>query len=101
MVSSEIVGLDPRSREILTNEVYRWNGATDSFEFTGRSYLVERLAEKTGISVDAAQREVRRRTQIIEWMCKQNIRGYKAVSAIIRRYYETPEAVYLEAMTGE
>jgi flagellar protein FlaI len=99
--TSEIVGLDPRSREILTNEIYRWNSARDTFEFTGRSYLVERIAEKNGISVDDAEREIRRRTKILEWMCKRNIRGYKEVSDIIRKYYETPEAVYLEATAGE
>ena len=38
--TSEIVGLDPRSGEILTNEVYRWNPAKDTFDFTGRSYIL-------------------------------------------------------------
>jgi flagellar protein FlaI len=97
IVTSEIVGLDPRSREILTNEVYKWNPVGDTFEYTGRSYLVERIAEKNGISVDEANEEIRQRSQILEWMCRRNIRGYKEVSDIIRRYYENPESVYLEA----
>ncbi|MEM3703907.1 MAG: ATPase, T2SS/T4P/T4SS family, partial [Candidatus Bathyarchaeia archaeon] len=48
VITSEIVGLDPRSREIITNEVYKWNAATDGFDYTGRSYLIERIASKKG-----------------------------------------------------
>jgi flagellar protein FlaI len=97
IVVSEIVGLDPRSREILTNEVYKWN-SDDTFEYTGRSYLVERIAGRRGISVEKAHEEIQRRKQVIEWMAKKNIRSYKDVSNIIRKYYENPESVYKEAL---
>ncbi len=94
VITSEIVGLDPRSKEILTNEVYKWNPAEDNFEYTGRSYLVERIAEKKGISTDEANEEIRRRAKVLEWMRARNVRNYKEVSDVIRRYYEDPASVY-------
>jgi flagellar protein FlaI len=101
IATSEIVGLDPRSGEILTNEVYKWNPAEDTFDFTGRSYVMERIAEKKGISLEEANEEVQRRAKVIEWMAKRGIRNYKEVSDTIRSYYENPEAVLKEAANNE
>jgi flagellar protein FlaI len=100
VTTSEIVGLDPRSKEILTNEVFKWNPAKDAFEYTGRSYLVERIAEKKGITTDEANEEIQRRARVLEWMRERNVRKYTDVSDVIRRYYENPERVYGEATNG-
>jgi flagellar protein FlaI len=100
--ASEIIGLDPRSREILTNDVYRWNPTNDLFDFSGRSYLIERIAQKKGISIEAAYEEIKRRTQILEGLSKRNIRNYLEVSDVIRRYYENPKSFLIsEVMKGE
>ncbi|UCH03166.1 MAG: type II/IV secretion system ATPase subunit [Candidatus Bathyarchaeota archaeon] len=101
LVTSEIVGLDPRSRELLTNKVYEWNSAENTFDFSGRSYIVERIAERRGISIAEAYEDVQRRRKILDWMCKQNIRNYRQVSEVVRKYYENPEKTYLEAIKGE
>jgi archaeal flagellar protein FlaI len=101
VATSEIVGLDPRSGEILTNEVYKWNPAQDTFDFTGRSYILEKIAEKKGISTEEASEEIQRRTKVIEWMAKKNIRNYKEVSNIIRSYVEKPESILIEALKDE
>jgi flagellar protein FlaI len=93
--------LDPRSREILTNEVFKWNALDDAFKYTGRSYLVERIAARDGVSLEEANKEIRRRAKILEWMTTQNIRNFKEVSDLIRRYYEQSESVFLEANKGE
>lgn len=99
--TSEIVGLDPRSGEILTNEVYKWNAAEDTFDFTGRSYILEKIAEKTGVTTEQATEEIQRRAKVIEWMAKNNVRNYKDVSNIIRRYLENPEPILVEALKNE
>jgi flagellar protein FlaI len=96
VAASEIVGLDPRSGEILTNEVYRWNPLQDVFDYTGRSYIMERIAEKKGISSEDANEEIQTRARVIDWMCKQNIRNYQDVSNVIRAYSENPESILKE-----
>jgi flagellar protein FlaI len=94
VTTAEIVGLDPRSKEILTNEVFKWNAIEDVFEYTGRSYLVERIATKKGISMEEANAEIQRRAKILGWMSEQRLRSYKDVSEVIRRYYEDPASAY-------
>jgi flagellar protein FlaI len=98
--TSEIVGLDPRSGEILTNEVYKWNPAGDTFAFTGRSYIMERIAEKKGISIEEANEEVQRRAKVIGWIAKRGIRNYKEVSDVIRSYGNA-EDILMEATENE
>jgi flagellar protein FlaI len=101
VTTSEIVGLDPRSKEILTNEVFKWNGIEDTFEYTGRSYLVERIATKKGMSMEEANAEIQRRAKILGWMSKRKMRSYREVSEIIRRFYEDPASLYKEATKHE
>ncbi len=98
---SEIVGLDPRSGEILTNEVYKWNAAEDAFDFTGRSYILEKIAEKTGVTTEQAIEEIQNRTKVLHWMVKTNVRDYKDVSNVIRSYIENPKPLLEEAMKNE
>lgn len=101
VAASEIVGLDPRSGEILTNEVYRWNAAEDAFDYTGRSYILEKISEKLGISPEKAVEEIDRRAKVIEWMVRRNLRNYKDVSNIIRSYLENPAPLLAEALKDE
>ena len=101
IATAEIVGLDPRSGEILTNEVYRYNASTDIFDYTGRSYILEKIAEKTGISSEQASEEIQRRAKVIEWMVKKNMRNYKEVSNIIRGYLQNPQPILAEALKDE
>jgi flagellar protein FlaI len=96
VLTSEIVGLDPRSGEILTNEIYRWNFLKNIFEFTGRSYILEKIAEKAGKTLEEAHEEIQRRAKVIQWMAKENIRNYLDVSKVIRSYLENPDGVLKE-----
>jgi flagellar protein FlaI len=95
------VGLDPRSGEILTNEIFRWNSSKDTFDYTGRSYILEKIAEKKGISIEQANKEIQRRMKLIDWMAMRNIRNYKDVSSMIRSYYQNPDAVLKGTLANE
>jgi len=37
----EIIDIDPTTKEILTNEVFRWDPINDKFIYTGKSYVLE------------------------------------------------------------
>jgi archaeal flagellar protein FlaI len=101
VAASELVGLDPRSGEILTNEVYKWNATDETFDYTGRSYILEKIAEKNGISTEQAEEELKNRAKVINWMAKNNTRNYKDVSNIIRSYVENSAAVLREVLKDE
>ncbi|MHB8605559.1 MAG: type II/IV secretion system ATPase subunit, partial [Thermoplasmatota archaeon] len=88
----EIVGLDPHTREILTNEVFRWDPATDTFEFSGVSYVLERIQLERNMSEAKMREEMANRKELINYMLKAGKRELKDVADIIVRYYKEPEA---------
>jgi len=97
---TEIVGLDPRSKDILTNQVYKWDARNDYFIYSGRSYVLQRIMEKTGLTASEVQAELQRRKMVLEWMVKNKIRRYTDVAGLIREYYADPTRVYRKARVG-
>lgn len=97
---TEIVGLDPRTQELLTNEVYRWDAKHDVFMYSGRSNILEEKMKRLGLSKEEVQEELHRRKTVLEWMAKKEIRRYTDVVTIIREYYTNPARVYRKARLG-
>ena len=89
----EIVGIDPNSLEVITNEVFRWNVANDDFIFSGKSYVLEKIMVKINFSQDEMRRELRTRKRILEWMVLNDIRKADQVSQIITEYYVRPHEI--------
>ena len=98
--ATEMVGLDPRTKELLTNDVYRWQANTDSFQYLGRSYMFERMMKKMSLSAQDLQNELLMRKTVLEWMVKNQIRRYSDVANVIREYYADPTRVYHKAKVG-
>jgi flagellar protein FlaI len=97
---AEVLGVDPSSKELDINDVYRWDPRTDSFTYGGRSQTIERLAERSGVALDVVQEEIRHRKTVLEYMVKKNIRRYSEVGSVIRDYYADPDKVYEKARLG-
>ena len=89
----EVVELDPVSREIILNEVFRWDPVKDTFEYSGRSVLVDRVTKEFGLTKDYVLEELRRRKMLLEWMYLNKIRRFSDVGRVIRDYYADPEGV--------
>jgi flagellar protein FlaI len=89
----EVVELDPVSREIILNEVFRWNPAKDTFEYSGRSVLVDRIMKELGLTKEYVSEELQRRKVLLEWMYLNKIRRFGDVGRVIRDYYADPEGV--------
>jgi len=97
---TEIVGLDPRTQELLTNEVYRWDAKSDVFLYSGRSYILEEKMKRLGLSEKEVQEELHRRKTVLDWMVKKGVRRYTDVVSVIREYYADPARVYRKARLG-
>jgi len=93
----EIIGLDPETQEVMVNPVYRWDPAKDAFEYTGRSYMIERIASQLQVSLKEVREELRRREVVLTWMRRRGYRDFKTVSSIIRSYFKSPSSVYRRA----
>jgi len=97
---TEIVGLDPRTQELLTNEVYQWDAKRDMFLYSGRSYILEEKMKRMGLSEEEVREELHRRKTVLDWMVKKGIRRYTDVVSVIREYYADPARVYRNARLG-
>ncbi len=100
-VVTEVASYDPKKKELFTDNVFTWNPRDDFFEYGGKSRMLEKHMEKTGLSEREIRKELLRRRVVLEWMAKNNIRGYTEVANVIREYYSNPERIYRRArMSG-
>jgi flagellar protein FlaI len=96
----EVLGIDATSGEIDQNDIYKWDPRTDSFAFSGRSHTLERLAERSGVTMETVREELSRRKVVLEYLAKKNIRRYKEVGGAIREYYADPVKTFEKARLG-
>ena len=79
--------------EVITNEVFKWDPSRDDFDFSGKSYVLEKIMVKINYSQDEMRRELRTRKRVLDWMVLNDIRKSDQVSQIITEYYVRPEQV--------
>ncbi|MGD0257430.1 MAG: type II/IV secretion system ATPase subunit [Thermoplasmata archaeon] len=91
---TEILEVDSVTNELLTNDVFHWEPASDSFTFLGRSFVLEHIAERTGKDLDALNAEMTRKEHYLNLMDRLNLTYFRDVSRAIASYYTDPrEAV--------
>jgi flagellar protein FlaI len=86
----EIIDIDPTTKEILTNEVFRWDPVEDKFVYSGKSYILERIRAEKDMTREEMTTEIKNRRSIVEWMNKNNIREFRDVSKLVSQYTESP-----------
>jgi len=93
---TEIVGIDPDSGELITNTVFTWNPADDSFNYSGHSYIFEKARAIRNWSPREMEREVKRRMEILEFMNLSGVDNFRRVAKIVSAYYRDPQTVIKE-----
>jgi len=94
---SEMLGWDDRKNDFKIHEVFRWDAKNDTYEYSGRSFLMEEIAHQYGYSLDQIQAELEKRRVILNYMVRKGIRTYEDVSAVVMDYFSNPDAVYRKA----
>ena len=92
----EVIGLDPHSQELLTNQAFRWDHTTDTFHFSGKSYVLDKVMTKGNFTKEGLMKELKLRKKILDWMMKKGVTGYKNFSNLVNHYYIHPEEVIRE-----
>jgi len=87
---TEILGVDAGTKELLTNDIFRWEPNQDQFTFLGRSFVLEHLQQTTGRSMDALLEELTRKERYLTLMDRHQMTYYKDVSRAIAEYYVDP-----------
>ncbi len=97
LTTAEVVGLNAKTKELMTEEIFRWRASEDKFEFLGRSFFLEEHVKERDMSEEDVKRELSCRKTVLEWMVKRGIRRHTEVANIIREYYANPSRVYQKA----
>jgi flagellar protein FlaI len=90
---TEIVGVDPRTGELLTNEVFTWSASKDEFTYSGRSYVLESVMHSRGWDDVRIKEELKKRQEILEWARMKNVKHYEDVAKIVVTYYREPDTL--------
>ncbi len=96
----EVIGFDPKEKEIKTNLLYEWNTTTDKIDIKNKSYILAQIMKKTGMKERDIIEELKRRMAVLYWLEEQNIYDYRDVGRVISLYYEFPQQV-LDIISGE
>jgi flagellar protein FlaI len=99
-VATEVKGVDTKTEEILTEEIFRWSPRVDNFSFSGHSTLLEKHMKKMGLTEEDVERELKYRKTVLEWMVQQGIRHHRDVANVIREYYANPTHVFQKTRVG-
>lgn len=97
---TEVTAVDPKTKELIMNDVFKWDPRSNSFEYRGHSHILEKNMEKMGVTEEEVRTELKRRATVLEWMAKKNIRKYTEVANVIREYYANPARIYRKARMG-
>ena len=87
----EVVGTDPESNELITNSAYTWNPADDTFNYSGHSYVYEKVMLARNWTQRRMEQEVKRRIDIFEYVKKAKVQNYRDVARIVSGYYKDPD----------
>jgi archaeal flagellar protein FlaI len=73
---------------------FKWDPVKDEqIADLSSSFLLTNISERLGLTREQLLTEMRRRSDILRWMRKKNIRSYKEVATIIAEYYARPKDI--------
>ncbi len=84
---TEILEVDVATNELLTNDIFRWSPSDDTFQFLGRSFVLEHIGERVGRKLDSLTEEMQRKERYLRLMDQLGVTYFKDVSRAIASYY--------------
>ncbi|MGB1586963.1 MAG: hypothetical protein ACPHID_07965, partial [Thermoplasmatota archaeon] len=82
----ELVGIDPSTRELLSNTVFTWNPTNDQFDYSKRSYMLDRIAESKNWPPERMEEEFARRRRILKHMLATDVRAVQQITSFVKAY---------------
>ncbi|MFB6282763.1 MAG: ATPase, T2SS/T4P/T4SS family [Halobacteria archaeon] len=89
----EIIGIDPKTRNIRTDDVFEWDAETDSFIRTGDSDALEEIRKSRGWNQQELERQLNMRREVLEYLLENGITGYRDVSKTIHSFIIDPDRI--------
>ncbi len=94
----EFLGVDPNDKNLLINEVYRWESYQDVYYQVNPPKKIEKIAVIRGESYEDTVEELRRRAEFLIFLDKQDVRDYVHLTYMIHSYYRNPQETFENIM---
>lgn len=91
---TEILEVDPTTKELLTNDVMGWQPANDAFVSLGRSFILEKVGRTSGRTVTELLSLMKKKQEFLELLAKLNVTNFRDVCDAIQSYYVDPAEAY-------
>src|SRR3989338_1964421 len=92
----EIESVDPKSEEVNTRMIFKWDPINDTYEKVDPSLKIEDIAASKGGTIADALTEIERRKRVLMWMKETNIKDYNKITQYINLYYKEPQKLFEE-----
>ncbi len=89
----EIRSIDSENGKANYTRVFNWIPATDSFEYNGSSWVLNKISKEKGMSMIEINAELARRKKFIDWMVDSDITDMKKITKFIKSYYKDKKGV--------
>ena len=93
---SEIAEIDRSTNDIIVNNVYSWSSNPEGYEYSGYSYVIRRLAERTGENMEDLMAQLVIRGLFLERLAESGITRFSDVTSQVNRLYRTRESILKE-----
>lgn len=93
---SEINGLDQDTEEIIVNRLYKWDISSGDYDTSFFSYVLERIASRTGQDTEELEKELSTRAEILRELQKRGISRFDQLSSVVKRYHRDSDSVINE-----
>jgi flagellar protein FlaI len=91
---AEIISVDPKTQEVKTNVVFRWDPATDNYVRVNNSVKVEKLAIARGSTYEDAMKDIEDRRRVIQWMVRSQKKDFIEAAKIINMYIKEKQKLF-------
>jgi hypothetical protein len=88
---TEILGVDAATDNLLTSDPFQWDPEGDRFRFMGRSFILERIAQASGRTLEEQQAEVQRKARYLALLAARGINHYQEFTRRVNAYYVNPQ----------
>ena len=94
----EIVRIDPRTNDLVTNRVFKWDPGTDTYSFNRSSEILKELQHRKSWTETKVTEELNNRVKLVKMMHKKGLRTFRDVGQIVAGYYSNPEELIKEVL---
>jgi len=86
----ELLGYDEDAKEPIANVIFKWDSEGDKFDALGKSVMLKKVADRSGLKENEMREELERRMVVLKWMKDNEIKNYVDVAKVINSYYNYP-----------